>query len=78
VSFVGEATQTISFLGIQPDRYGPSLDGEDVADLVDGVTLVAEQDAMGSTTQGRLFALHVSIVQGLEVGVGKRRRKFHE
>ena len=32
---------------------------------------------MSTTAQGRLFALHVGIAQDLEVGVGKRRHKFH-
>lgn len=41
---------------------------ENFADLIDGVLIVAEQNGMSPTAQGRLFSVQIGFVQRLDIG----------
>ena len=75
--FVSEAIKAVPLPGIKPASNRVTPDGEHFADLVDGVAIVAEQNAMGSTAQGRLIPALTRIAEGLDFGLGKGLHKSH-
>lgn len=48
---------------------------QDVPDLIDGVPLMAQQDGVGTTTQGALFAMVIGDGQNFHFLVGERNDK---
>ena len=74
---ISEATKAVSLPGIKPASNRVTPDCEYFADLVDGVAIVAEQNAMGSTAQGRLIPALMRIAEGLGFGRGKGLHKSH-
>lgn len=74
---VGEAIQAIPLPAVQPSRDSVPLDLQDLADLVDGVTLVAEQDSMSTPALGRFARILARVTEGLDFGIGKGLYEAH-
>lgn len=66
--FVNNPLQAVGFPSLDPDADGVTPDTENLADLIDGVLIVAEQNGMSPTAQYRLFAVQTGFVQRLDIG----------
>lgn len=70
-----EAFQALRIPGLEPAGYRVTGDRQDLADLLNRVALVAEEDAMSTPAQRGFFSVPVSFHQSLLLSLSERGHK---
>src|SRR5690554_1707119 len=65
---IDELFETGGFPLLEPDRQGVSSNLQNVADLGDGIALIAQEDRMSATARGAFLAVLMDMSQRLSVG----------
>lgn len=70
---IDEFFETGSFPLLKPGRQGVSSSLQNVADLGDGIALIAQEDRMSATARGTLLTVLLDMSQRLPVGFSQGR-----